>query len=107
MRFVLKIVVSAFALWLTTLIVAGHIVVVSFGPARDDARRKREGIALAMVGMTRVVLRRTRQSRFDRHAHKAFFARRLHANQPCSVQCASVPASTKAQARWPERSSTT
>jgi hypothetical protein len=31
----------------------------------------------------------------------------VHANQPCSVQFARVSASTKTQARWPERSSTT
>jgi len=32
MRFLLKAILNAVALWLTTLIVAGHIVVVSFGP---------------------------------------------------------------------------
>jgi putative membrane protein len=31
MRFILKVVLSAVALWLTTLIVAGHITVRSFG----------------------------------------------------------------------------
>jgi putative membrane protein len=32
MRFLLKVVLNAVALWLTTLIVAGHVNVVSFGP---------------------------------------------------------------------------
>lgn len=31
MRFILKVILNAVALWLTTLIVAGHVVVVSFG----------------------------------------------------------------------------
>jgi len=31
MRFLLKVVINAFALWLTTLILGGHIVVTSFG----------------------------------------------------------------------------
>jgi len=32
MRFIFKVVLNAVALWLTTLIVAGHITIVSFGP---------------------------------------------------------------------------
>lgn len=32
MRFILKVILNAFALWLMTLIVAGHIQVIPFGP---------------------------------------------------------------------------
>ena len=32
MRFIIKVILNAVALWLMTLILAGHIVVVSFGP---------------------------------------------------------------------------
>ena len=32
MRFLVKVILNAVALWLTTLIVAGHIIVTPFGP---------------------------------------------------------------------------
>ncbi|MBO9577240.1 MAG: phage holin family protein [Microbacteriaceae bacterium] len=32
MRFLVKVILNALALWLVTLIIAGHIVVTSFGP---------------------------------------------------------------------------
>jgi len=31
-RFIVKVILNAFALWLMTLIVAGHVQIVSFGP---------------------------------------------------------------------------
>ena len=32
MRFIVKVILNAFALWLMTLILAGHVQVVPFGP---------------------------------------------------------------------------